>query len=108
MRETGVAVACAIALLLVACSAGSNGIPHVATTPPCSDQLRAGQVLTDAQWQGGCRETESDGTTQDIRPSRNLCNDGRNFYGYLIRAWGIGGEPVHLVAGEVASDPAAQ
>ncbi|MEY2422169.1 MAG: hypothetical protein QOI95_2236 [Acidimicrobiaceae bacterium] len=97
-----------IVVVVSGCSSGDDGLPHVVTPPRCDDLLREGAVLSDAEWQAGCRRPGSSGQDNDVTPFVYPCKDGRIFYGFPTEAWGYGGERIHLLTGDIAADPQAQ
>jgi hypothetical protein len=81
-------------VLVAATGCASTRHVQVAPTPPtplCADLFRSGAVVSDAQWQAGCRIDGAPG----VRPSPVVCKDGRYLYDVPM-AWGYGGEPVHV------------
>ena len=102
----GLCICGLLATILMACSSGDDEVPRVETPPLCTDLLREGAVLTDAQWQAGCG-TGQPGGSSHITPARSLCTDGRSFYAYYEGAWGTSGEPLHVASGRPADDPEA-
>lgn len=102
-RRSVMGAAAFVLVLAAACSSSSKGAGQDAV-PLCSDLFRQGTSLTDAQWQAGCRLNGTAGVT----PAQYKCFDGRNFFSFPTRAWGYGGEQVHLISGNLSTDPDGQ
>ena len=83
------------AVLLVASGCASTQrhvqVAPTPATPLCADLFTRGAVVSDAEWQAGCRIEGAPG----VRPSPTACEDGRYLY-ELPMAWGYGGEPAHV------------